>query len=148
MPQFVTMFALICNKTEQPQFVIHIYFCYWVLLLLLQPLWFRVKVSHPPTHVTQWSCELNTTIESRDSLLVWSRFIPKKMHLQFHNANDHQTWWGLWVRLKGLHLLFLVTCWSSDYVHFEKRHVSTNARPQSWRYQTWKNSQIKTFFFC
>ena len=131
MPQFVTMFALICNKTEQPQFVIHIYFCYWVLLLLLQPLWFRVKVSHPPTHVTQWSCDIKKRALSPPSLCQWpsilsrcdwswvehnnrvtwltSRvitFYSQKMHLQFHNANDHQTWWGLWVRLKGLHLLF------------------------------------------
>ena len=34
LPQFVTTFALICNKTKLPQFVIHIYFCYGVLLLL------------------------------------------------------------------------------------------------------------------
>ena len=36
----------------------------------------------------------------------------------------------LWVRKKGPHLLFQITCRSSDQVLFEKRHVSTNARPQ------------------
>ena len=44
--QFVTKFAVICNKTKlcqfvtqacPTQFVIHIYFCYWVLLLLQKP---------------------------------------------------------------------------------------------------------------
>ena len=33
---------------------------------------------------------------------------------------------GLWVRVKEPHLLFQVTCRSSDRVLFEKRHLSTN----------------------
>ena len=37
---------------------------------------------------------------------------------------------GLYVRVKGPHLLFQVTCRSSDHVFFEKRNVSTNGRPQ------------------
>ena len=54
LPLFVTTFALIFNKTKLSQI------CnttYWVLSLLLQPLWFRVRVSHPPSHVTHWSCD-------------------------------------------------------------------------------------------
>ena len=34
---------------------------------------------------------------------------------------------GLWVRVKRPHLLFQVTYRSSDHVHFEKHHLSTNA---------------------
>ena len=37
----------------------------------------------------------------------------------------------LWVRVKGPHLLFQVTCQSSDYVLIKKCHVSTKARPQN-----------------
>ena len=37
---------------------------------------------------------------------------------------------GLRVRVKRPHLLFQVTCWTSDHVLFEKCHLSTNARPQ------------------
>ena len=33
--------------------------------------------------------------------------------------------------MKGPHLLFQVTCQSSDHVLFEKCHVSTNTRPQN-----------------
>ena len=38
---------------------------------------------------------------------------------------------GLWVRVKGPHLLFQVTCRSSDCMLFEKRPVSANASPQN-----------------
>ena len=38
---------------------------------------------------------------------------------------------GLWVTLKGPNLFFQVTCRSGDHVLFEKRNVSTNARPQN-----------------
>ena len=38
---------------------------------------------------------------------------------------------GLWVRLKVPHLLFQVTCQSSNHMLFEKRHVSTNRRSQN-----------------
>ena len=38
---------------------------------------------------------------------------------------------GLWVRVKGPHRHFQVTCRSRDHVLFEKRHESTNARPQN-----------------
>ena len=33
--------------------------------------------------------------------------------------------------VKGPHLLFQVTCQSSNHVIFEKRHVSANAKPQN-----------------
>ena len=38
---------------------------------------------------------------------------------------------GLWVRVKELHLLFQVTCRSSDRMLFEKPHICTYARPQN-----------------
>ena len=38
---------------------------------------------------------------------------------------------GFRVRVKGPHLLFQGICRSSNHVLFEKRHVSTNARPQN-----------------
>ena len=55
---------------------------------------------------------------------------------------------GLWVRVKGSHLLFQVTCRSSDHVLFEKRHVSTNARSQNSAgdIKQRKKCQIKSFF--
>ena len=77
LPQFVTTFALICNRTKLPQFVIHIYFCYRVLLLLLYNLcdlgwgylthrvtwlidhlitWYSKKVlSPPPLTMATWN---------------------------------------------------------------------------------------------
>ena len=37
---------------------------------------------------------MTTTFELRDSSVIRSRYIRKMVYLQFHNANDHQTWWG------------------------------------------------------
>ena len=39
------------------QFVKHIYFCYCVLLFLLQYLWFRMKKSYRPSHAIHWSSD-------------------------------------------------------------------------------------------
>ena len=39
------------------QFVKHIYFCYCILLFLLQHLWFRMKKSYRPSHVIHWSSD-------------------------------------------------------------------------------------------
>ena len=33
--------------------------------------------------------ELTTTIESRDTSIIWSRYIRKNVHLKFHNPNYH-----------------------------------------------------------
>ena len=40
-------------------------------------------------------CDLSwvdTTIEWRESSIMWSCYIRKKVHPQFLNANDYQTW--------------------------------------------------------
>ena len=68
------------------------------------------------------------------------------MYLQFHNAKKLV---GLWVKVKRSHLLFQVTIRPSDYVLFEKRHVSTNVKPQT-QLDISKNRKSHKFkaFFC
>ena len=50
--------------------------------------------------------------------------------------------------MKGPHLHFQLTCRSRDYVSFEKRHVSTEARPQNSAGDTkhGKTHKSKAFF--
>ena len=52
---------------------------------------------------------------------------------------------GLWVKVKGSHILSQVTYRSSDHVLFEKRHVSTNARLVQNSAEG-KNHKSKAFF--
>ena len=181
MPQFATRFVLICNKTKLPQFVtslphfvIHIYVCYWVLLLLLQPLWFSVRESNLPSHMTHWSCD--HMILKKNFISTFASTIPtnfSKEWLSRVNDNHRVTWliyhvitlywqkclspvsqrqWslnlvGLWARAKRPNLLYQVTCRSSDHVLFEKLLVSPNARPQtSVGYIKQKNTKMKRFF--
>ena len=44
------------------------------------------------TNLSKMWLELTATIESRDSSIMWSRYIRKKVHLQFRNANEQQTY--------------------------------------------------------
>ena len=126
-----------------PHFVIHIYVCYWVLLLLLQPLWFSVRESNLSSHVTHWSCDhmiLKKTLSL--PLLGQSPPILARRDLSRVNDNHRVTWliyhvitlysqkclspvsqwqWslnlvGLWARAKRPNLLYQVTCRSSDHV--------------------------------
>ena len=118
-------------------------------------MWIRVKVSHPPIHVTHLSCDHLICKESLSSLFLGqSPPILAKCHLSWVDLNHQVTWFiyhvitlylqkgaspvsqrqlplnliGLWVRVKGPNLLFQVTCPSSEHFLFEKRHVSTNPR--------------------
>ena len=121
-------------------------------------MWFRVRVSQPLSHVTHWSCDQVICKKSLSPpwLGQWPS-ISASCDLSWVDHNHRVTWliyhvimlysqkgtspvsqrqWssnlvGLWVRVKGPHLLFQVTCRSSDHVLFEKRHVSTNAMPQN-----------------
>ena len=117
-----------------------------------------MRVSHPPGHVTHWSCD--HVISKKSFTSTFARAMATNLarcDLNWVDRNHRVTWliyhvimlysqkgaspvsqrqWqlrlvGLWVRVKNLliHLLFQVTCRSSDHVHFEKRHVSTNGRP-------------------
>ena len=129
------------------QFLIHIHFYYLLLLLLLLTLWFRVRVSHPPIHVTYWSCDHEICKKSSNFSKVWLTFIwPQPSSHVTHLSCNHVLFVKRWspvsqrqwpfnfvvlrVKVKGHHLLIQVTCWKSDCVIFEKRHLSTNARPQ------------------
>ena len=142
LPEFVTMFALICYKTK-----------------LSQLLWFRVRVFYWPSYATHWSRDqiLLKTGLSPPSLGQWSpilagfylrswvvhthHFTRQTCHvIMLYSQNGatlvSQRQWssdlvGLWVQMKGPHLLFQVTCPSSDHVLFEERHVSSNSKPQN-----------------
>ena len=78
--------------------------------------WLKLSWPQPSSHVTHLSCD--TLYEQKGASPVSQRQLPLNLV-------------GLWSRVKGPHLLFQVTCRSSDHVVFEKRHVSTNARPQN-----------------
>ena len=121
-------------------------------------MWFRVRVSNPSDHVTHWLCDhvmLKKTL-SAPSLGQWPPILARCDWSRVDH-NHRVTWlichvitlysqkcaspvsqrqWplnlvGLWVRMKRLHLLFQVTCRSSDHVLFEKCHASINARLQN-----------------
>ena len=133
MSQFVITLAQICNfeaapicNTSLSQFVIDIYFCYWVLLLLLYPLWFRVRMTDPLSHVTHWSCDHEIffkTFISTFASTIATNFI--KMWLksswiqllsqvtQKYASPVSQRQWklnlkGLWFRVKSLMKLFTI----------------------------------------
>ena len=95
MSQFATRFALICNKTKLPQFitslphfVIHIYVCYWVLLLLLQPLWFSVRESNLPSHMTHWSCD--HMILKKNFISTFASTIPTNFSKEWLKSSERQ----------------------------------------------------------
>ena len=117
---------------------------------------FRVRISSTPSHVTHWSCDMQKKALSPPSFGQWPPILAR-CDLNWVDHNHRVTWlifyvitlysqngaspvlqrqWplnlvGLWVRLKGPHLVFQVTRGLSDHVIFEKRHVSTNAKPQN-----------------
>ena len=116
-------------------------------------MWIRVKESHPPSHVTHWSFDhviwkitLSPPSLGKGSPILarcdlrWSQPSSLIYHVitlysQKGASPVSQCQWpsnlvGLWVRVKGPHLLFQVTCQSCDHEPFETRHVSTNARPK------------------
>ena len=153
LPQFITTFALICNKTKLPQFVIDIYFCYRVLLFLLYnlcDLWWGFVIDRSCDHMLlknilsppspgQWPpflarCDLSRA--GHNDRVTWLIYHVITLYSQKCTSPVSQRQWplklvGLWVRVKRLHLLFQVTFRPSDHVVFEKRHVSTNARSQN-----------------
>ena len=129
-------------------------------------MWFRMRVSHPPSHVTHWSgdhliCEKALSPPSlgrwpliltrpvlcwvdRNHPVTWHIYHVITLYSQKGVSPFSQRQWqsklvGLWVRFKGSHLILQLTCRSSDHVHFKKRQVSTNASKVielSRRYQT------------
>ena len=123
-----------------------------------KPLWFRLRVSHPPSHVIHWSCDhvilkkalsppslgqwlpilsmCDLSWVEHDHRVTWLIYHMITLCSQKGASSTLQRQWppnivGLWVMVKGPHLIFQVTCRSSDHVLFEKRHLSTNARPQN-----------------
>ena len=129
LPQFVTTFALICNKIKLPQFITQ-------ACLNLQYIYI---------FVIEFCCSYYNLCD-----LGWEYLI----HLVTWLIDHVITWYakkalsppslGQWppilarcdlrcdlVTVKAPHLLFQVTCRSSDHVLFEKLHVFTNARPQN-----------------
>ena len=120
-------------------------------------MWFRGRLSHPPSQVTHWSCDhviLKKALSSH-KLGQWPPVLAS-CDLSWINLKHRVTWlvyhvitiysqgaslvsqrqWpsnlvGLWVRVKAPHLLFQVACRSCDKLLFQKRHVSSNARPQN-----------------
>ena len=144
--------------------------CSSVLLLLLQPLWFRVRVSHPSSHVTRQSCDhvicskknfISTFARTMTTSFsnVWLKLNwPQPSNHVTHLSCDHVIFAKTCIpsfttpmtiklsRVKGPHLLFQVTCRSSDHMLFEKRHAFINARSQNSAGDIkQKNSQIKIF---
>ena len=121
-------------------------------------MWFRLRVSDPLSHVTHWSFDqvILKKALSPLSLGQWSPILAR-CDLSWVDNNHRVTWLiyhvitlylykgaspvsqcqspsnlvELSVRAKGPQVLFQVTCRSSDHVLFEKRHVSTNAKPQN-----------------
>ena len=118
-------------------------------------MWFRLKASHPPSHMTHWSCD-HEILLSLPSLGQWLPILAS-CGLRWVDHNHRVTWpiyhvitlysqkeaspvsqrqWpsnlvGLWVRVKEPHLLFQVNCRSSDRVLFEKHLISTIAGLQT-----------------
>ena len=115
-----------------------------------------MRVSHPTRHMTHWSCDHLICRKALSPLSVrqWPpilamcdiRWVDRNHRVtcpiyhvitlfsQKGGSPVSQRQWqlklvGLWVRVKGTHLLFQLTCRSSDHVNFEKCHVSTKARP-------------------
>ena len=130
---------------------------------------FSVRVSHPPSHVIYWSCDhvmlnksyissFGRTIANNFSKmwlkLSWPQPSSDVTHLLCHYVIFAKSLFlvsqrqypldlvRLWVIVKGQQVLLQVPCRSSGHVLFEKRHVSTNSRPQ--RYQLEIANIIKT----
>ena len=141
-----------------PQFVIHIYF-------FIEFCCSYCNLSHPTSHVTHWSrdhviCKRNPILARCDlsgvdhnHRVTWIIYHVITLHSQKGASPVSQCQWplnlvGLWVRVKGPHLLFQVTCRSSDHVLSEKRHISTNARPHNSAgdIKHRKTHKSKTFF--
>ena len=74
-------------------------------------LWLTLSWPQPSCHETHLSC---------DNVIFAKEASPVSQRQSLFNLV------GLWVRVKEPHLLFQVTCRSSDRVLFEKRHLSTN----------------------
>ena len=138
-------------------------------------MWFGVRVSHSPNHVTHWS---NGHVICKKSFIstfartmatnfskVWLKLSwPQPPTPVTHLSCDHVVFAkscissfttpmtlnlvGLWVTIKGPHLLFRVTCQSNDLLLFENRHVSPNARQQnsSGDIKHRKSHKSKAFF--
>ena len=70
------------------------------------------------SHVTDLSCHVITLYSYKGASPISQRQQPPNLV-------------GVWISVKGPHLLFQITCRWSDHIVFEKRHVSTNARPQT-----------------
>ena len=134
---------------------------------------FRLRESHPPSHVTDWSGD--HMIYKKYFISTFARTmapILARYDLNWVDHNHRVTWliydvitlyphivaspvsqsqWpsnlvGLWVRVKRPHLLFQVTCRSLDRVLFENHHVATNARPQNSDGDTKHTHRSKAFF--
>ena len=96
------------------------------------------KTLSPPL-LGQWPPILTTCYLTRDDNnhpVTWLIYHAVPLYSQKCASPVSQRQWplnfvGLWVRVKRPHLLFQVTCRSSDQVLFEKRHVTINARPQN-----------------
>ena len=92
-----------------------------------------------PSSLGQWSpilgrCDLSWVDYSH--WVTWLVYHVITLYSQKGASSVSQRQWpsslvGLWFRVKGSHLLFQVAWRSSDHVFFEKRHVSTKARPQN-----------------
>ena len=147
LPQFVITFALICKK------ILVIEFCcsYYTTSVI-----YGEGMSHTESRdsLIMWSRDMQKKALSSPLLGQWPPIFGR-YDLSWVDCNHRVTWliyhvimlylqkgvspvlqcpWqfkliGSWVRVNGTHLLFQVTCQSSYHVHFEKHHVSTNARP-------------------
>ena len=99
--------------------------------------WYQKTLS--PPSLGQWPpiiarCDLSRV--DHNHWVTWLIYDVITLYLQKFASPVSQRQWplnlvGLWVRVKRPHLFFQVTCRSSDHVLFEKRHVSTNAKPQN-----------------
>ena len=84
--------------------------------------------------------------------VTWLIYHVIALYSQKDSSSVSQCQWplnlvGLRVRVKEPHLLSHVTCGSNDHVLFEKRHVSTNARPQNSAGDTKHIKTLKNFVF-
>ena len=100
--------------------------------------WLKLNWPQPSSRVFHLSCD-HVIFGKR---CIWS--------LTIDQSQWPLTLVGLWVRVKGPHLLFQVAYWSRDQVLFEKRHVYTNDRPQNSAgdIKHRKTHKWKAFFVC
>ena len=112
-----------------------------------------MRVSNLTGHVTHWSCD-HVILKKTFARIMATNFSKVSLKSSWPQPSSHVAHVscitlysqkcafpvsqgqlplnlvGLWVRVKRPHLLFQVTCRSSDHAIFEKSHVSANARPQ------------------